>query len=150
VASYRDVRGAALAARELIERGFDPDEVAVQPATMTIDRRACRALMDERRLVIRTAIAAAATTFVAVVIVLGFGLGAAIVALLTAAVAAAIGVGIAALLRRRAESRSQRAAGIVRADRFDIVVPPALAGEAEHELATWWRPDAPPRSAARG
>jgi hypothetical protein len=150
VASYRDVRGAALAAHELVERGFAPEEVTVQPAAMTIDRHACRVLMDERRLLARVAIGSAVATFAAVVVTLGVGVGAVIVALLAAGLAAGIGVGVASVMRRRVEARTHQAARIIRAERFDVVVAPQRADEAEHELATWWRPDAPPGGAAIG
>lgn len=141
IASYSDVRGAALAVEHLLGRGFEPRDVQVRPAELRIRPIALAPVPDEPR-----------RLGVVIVALLTVALwtrwhGATSSQLLLAITAAALVGGLAyaaeagALrLRRR---RRRRAGNTVVARRFEVLVARDHQ-RAEHELARWWDPEAPP------
>jgi len=71
-----------------------------------------------------------------------------LVAAALAFVASVAAVGIVALWRWWAARRIERAGRLVRARAFEVMVA-TDPDDAEHELATWWDPAAPPAPARR-
>ena len=141
VASYRTARGASLAARRLDEEGFPTDLVRVRPSGLSL---LDTALVDPPRRPRRNrAVAFAGLVGVALVASSGPSM-AAVAAAFVASVAAGLVFLMAddAYLRAFAR-RVDRASELVRAERFDILCS-RRADEANHLLATWWHPDAPP------
>lgn len=144
VASFRDLHGAALAVRRLLEAGFAHDQVFVRPAGMTpLDGALVRASRASARRVARLSAISAGSTLL-VLLATGAGWWAALIT----AVLVGLGLGVALLLADRLHGahlrrRRRHAAQLVRAGRFDVVATEQQQ-VAEHELASWWDPRAVP------
>jgi hypothetical protein len=148
VASFRDARGAVLAVHELLRHGIAADCIAMQPAAMSVPNVLARTPRDRHVLARRATVASALVATVAFIAVAP-SLAAVFLAPVVGCIAGAI-VGEAVRLPARVLGwRIARARRRVDAQRFDIVVA-GVADVAEHELARWWDPEAPPsrRSAA--
>lgn len=148
VAAYRTLRGAALASQRLVAAGHDHSDVTVRPLLLDVQREASRCLPDERAQRRWAAIAAATIASVVAVPAVGLRPLVVVVVAMAAAVAALMAIGMVALWRHWTARRIERAARTVRARAFEVVVATA-PDDAEHELATWWDPEAPPVSVHR-
>jgi hypothetical protein len=144
VAQYGDGRGAALAAAHLIDCGFPEGEFTVRPADMEMEPAACHRLPNTRQTMVAAAVTSALVAVVATFAAMGFGPGPVFLAVVAGGLAALVGAGSARIARRALEWRVQRAAHLVHAGTFQIVVRPGRADEAEHALARWWDPEARP------
>lgn len=144
IASFRDLPGAALAVRRLLERGFAHEQVFVRPAAMTpVDGALVRAARGSARRVARVSAVSAVATLPAL-LATASGWWAAI----GVAVLVGLGLGVSLLLADRLHGahlrrRRRHAAQLLRAGRFDVVAT-AQQRDAEHELASWWDPRAVP------
>lgn len=144
VASFRDLHGAALAVRRLLEAGFAHDQVFVRPAGMTpLDGALVRPSRANARRVGRLAALSAGATL-PVLLATGSAWWAAILT----AVLVGLALGAALLVADRLHGtlvrrRRRRAAHVVQAGRFDVVATEQQQ-DAEHELASWWDPQAVP------
>jgi hypothetical protein len=148
VAAYRNLRGAALASERLAATGTDFGDVSVRPVLLSADRTAFRRLPDEERQRRRSAAVGALVGFGAVVAAAGVRPLTVLVAAAVAGVAAIAAVGLVLLLRRWHALRIRRAGRTVQARAFEVLVS-SHPDDAEHELATWWDPAAPPAPARR-
>ncbi len=145
VASYRDVNGAMLALRQLAEQGFPLEHVTVRPAEL---HAMPDALLDPADAPSRSrAVAAGVLAGLGVMLGLVWAIAGWILPLVIAVVtgiftaAAWLGVERAYLgiLRRR----TNRARQLIEAERFDVMCTLG-ATRANHLLAQWWNPGAPP------
>jgi hypothetical protein len=144
VASYRDLRGAALAVRYLMSRGWSGDNVLVRPDGLRPKPAALDLVPDEARRV--PAIIVGALAGVAVVAIIGLSIASVTLGIVTAFSAGAAVYAIDDLRLRRRRARVRAAASAVEVERFDVVCS-IDAAAANHELARWWDPDARPASA---
>lgn len=148
VAAYRSVRGAALATQRLAAAGHDPSDVTIRPVLLDAERSACRRLPDEEVQRRRSALLAAGASFAGAIVVMGVRPLSLFIAAALASLASLAAVGVVALWRWWTARRIDHAGRLVRARAFEVMVA-ADADEAEHELATWWDPAAPPAPTRR-
>ena len=148
VAAYRSVRGAALASERLAAADVDFGEVSVRPVILSADPTALRRLPDEERQRRWSAWAGASFGVAAIVVAMGLRPLTILVAAAAAGAAAIVSVGVVVVVRRLRARRIERAARTVHARAFEVMVS-SHAADAEHELATWWDPAAPPVPARR-
>jgi hypothetical protein len=139
VGAYATVRGAMLAVDHLRSSGIDVKDVAVRPRSLSLHDHALDAVADEPG--VRRAIAGGVVADLLALVLLGPSLGAVLLAALVGTLVGVLvlAVDIAQLTVRR--RRRDRRSNLVRADKFEIVCP---AQNAEHLLAAWWDPKAPP------
>ena len=150
VASFRDLHGAALAVRQLVERGFPSDEVFVRPRRMQPLEGILmpRAKRELRRRVVRAAVIGAALGGGALLATTGaIGWGVAAAAIVGAVLATVLTVIVDSVTAWRIEHRRRRSSSVVRASHFDVVAT-TRSDDAEHQLASWWDPQAVPANAA--
>ena len=146
VGSFRDLHGAALAVRRLVERGFSSDEVFVRPHRMqplegSLEVPARRGL---RRRATKTALLAASLGGAALVATtgrLGWGTVAAMIGV--AIIAGVLTAAVGRMQAWRVERRRRRTSSLVRVTHFDVVAT-SRPEDAEHQLASWWDPEAAP------
>lgn len=146
VATYRDLRGAALALERLESSGVDVRDVTVRPVGLDVDDVVLTRLADRDRLLRRWCTSTAVLVGTVTVVVLGVRPLSLLAAGAAAGAAALAAVGAVRLRRAAVRRRIQRAATVVRARAFDLVVE-RDAWQVEHELARWWDPEAPPGAA---
>lgn len=149
VATYRDVRGAALALSELAARGVDTTNVRVRPVGVApVEGSLVQVARRPRR---RRALLVGAAAAIAVLALAGPSLTSVLLAAAVAVVAAWSTLGVEDLRRAWLCWRARRKANVVRAERFEIVCS-ERADRIAHVLASWWDPEAPaasPRTVTR-
>ena len=148
VAAYRSLRGAAMASERLAATDVDFGDVSVRPVLLSADRTAFRRLPDEERQRRWSAGVGALVGFGAVVAATGVRPVTVLLAVAAAGVAAITAVGLVVLMRGWHARRIRRAGRTVQASAFEVLVS-SHPDDAEHELATWWDPAAPPAPARR-
>jgi hypothetical protein len=145
IASYADLRGAALAVRHLRRCGFD-GRVHVRPtAAAPLEGTFVTVPTDPRRSV---GVLTGGAVLASILALAGASVGAAVVGLPAAAVVGGLAYSADDAMLRLRRRRAHRAASLARVGRWDVVCQDEPEA-AEHELARWWDPEALPAPVAR-